>query len=530
MQTGEFMTDNDDLVIEEDVHDEDDPERHSWKILIADDDEQVHLVTRLVLEKMRFEGKPVECISTHSGEETKAYLRNTNDLAILLLDVVMETPDSGLQVARFVRQELQDTRLRIILRTGQPGQAPEQQVIDDYEINDYKEKSELTAGKLYTTVKSALRSYRDIVAIEKSKHGLEQIIEASYPLFRQEKSLEHFTAGVLEQMEALLQLDRSLMYVRNDSFAAVGTPAYFEIVSGRSGFADMTHKPMESALPPEILSKIHRVIASGESYYGDLEYIGFFRSNLGFESVLYIRSTHPLSHFDKDLLRLYSTNISLSFDNIVLNQDIVDTQKEIVYSIGDLIETRSKETGNHVKRVAEYSILLARLANLPSDDVELLGNASPMHDVGKIGIMDEILLKPGALTQEEFEEMKTHTSKGYAILANSHRKILQTAALIARDHHERWDGKGYPSGLSGEEIGMFARITAIADVFDALCHRRCYKEAWSQERIMNLFKEGQGTQFDPALTSLFLDHLDEFYAIKSQYPDQQTGRGTAGYT
>ena len=157
----------------------------SWKILIADDDEQVHLVTRLVLDKMQFEGKPLKCISTHSGLETREYLQKNEDVCVLLLDVVMETQDAGLQTARYIRQELQNSRLRIILRTGQPGQAPEQQVIDDYEINDYKEKAELTVGKLYTTVKSALRSYRDIITIEKSKHGLEKIIEASYPLFLQ---------------------------------------------------------------------------------------------------------------------------------------------------------------------------------------------------------------------------------------------------------------------------------------------------------------------------------------------------------
>ena len=514
------MIDNDDLIIEDDTGEEDSSEQPSWKILIADDDEQVHLVTRLVLDKMQFEDRPLKCISTHSGQETREYLQKNDDVCVLLLDVVMETQDAGLQTARYIRQELQNSRLRIILRTGQPGQAPEQQVIDEYEINDYKEKAELTVGKLYTTVKSALRSYRDIITIEKSKHGLEKIIEASYPLFRQEKSLERFTSGVLEQLEALLQLDSSLMYVRNDSFAAFGTPTHFEIVSGRSGFANLTHKKIEEVLPPEILAKVYQVIASNESYYGDLEYIGLFRSNLGFVSVLYVRSSHPLTTFDKDLLRLYSTNISLSFDNIVLNQDIIDTQKEIVYSIGDLIETRSKETGNHVKRVAEYSILLARLTKLPYDEIELLANASPMHDVGKIGITDDILLKPGKLTTEEFEVMKTHTSKGYAILANSHRKILQTAALIARDHHERWDGTGYPAGLRGQEVGIFARITAIADVFDALCHQRCYKEAWPAERVKKLFKEGQGTQFDPVLTGLFLDHIDEFYAIKSKYPDQ----------
>ena len=519
------MSNNGGLVINDDTIKDDCSGIAPWKILIADDDEQVHLVTRMVLGKMKFESRPVLFFSTHSGKETKEFLQKNNDISLVLLDVVMETQDAGLQVAHFIRHELQNNKLRIILRTGQAGLAPEQQVIDDYEINDYKEKSELTAVKLYTTVKSALRSYRDITAIEKSKHGLEKIIEASYPLFRQEKNLERFTAGVLEQLEALLQLDSSIMLVRNDStpnggFAAFGIPEHYEIVSGRSGFADLAHQSIDKALPPEILKKTLQVAASGESYYCDLEYIGFFRSVLGFETVLYIRSSHPLSEFDKDMLRLYSTNVSLSFDNIVLNQDIIDTQKEIVYSIGDLIETRSKETGNHVKRVAEYSMLLSRLAELPHDDIELLANASPMHDVGKIGITDEVLLKPGKLTPEEFDIMKTHTTKGHVILANSHRKILQTAALIARDHHERWDGKGYPAGLRGQEIGLFARITAIADVFDALCHQRCYKKAWTAERVKNLFEEGRGTQFDPVLTGLFLDHIDEFYTIKSMHPDQ----------
>ena len=170
------MSNNGGLVINDDTIKDDCSGIAPWKILIADDDEQVHLVTRMVLGKMKFESRPVLFFSTHSGKETKEFLQKNNDISLVLLDVVMETQDAGLQVAHFIRHALQNNKLRIILRTGQPGQAPEQQVIDDYEINDYKEKSELTAVKLYTTVKSALRSYRDITAIEKSKHGLEKII------------------------------------------------------------------------------------------------------------------------------------------------------------------------------------------------------------------------------------------------------------------------------------------------------------------------------------------------------------------
>lgn len=514
------MTNNDDLMIEDDNSGKESLDDNPWKILIADDDEQVHHVTRLILGNMQFENKPIVCLSTYTAKETCEFLQNNDDVCVLLLDVVMESPDSGLQVARFVRQEQHNGKLRIILRTGQPGHAPERQIIDEYEINDYKEKSELTAGKLYTTVKSALRSYRDIVSIEKSKHGLEKIIEASYSLFRQESNLEHFAAGVLAQLEALLYLDRSLICVRNESFAALGIKNRYEIISGSSSFIKHIHRPIEDALPANILGAVQRVTASGQSYIGDTEYIGYFHSDLGFETVLYIRTNYPLSQLDKDLLRLYSTNVTLSFDNVVLNRDIIDTQKEIVYSVGDLIETRSKETGNHVKRVAEYSILLARLAGLSDEEIELLGNASPMHDVGKIGIPDDILCKPGPLTAEEFALMKTHTAKGYAILNKSTRQILRSAALIARDHHERWDGSGYPAGLRGEESGVFARITAIGDVFDALCHKRCYKEAWADERIIEQFEEGRGTQFDPWLTGLFLANIADFFAIKHMYPDQ----------
>jgi len=201
-----------------------------------------------------------------------------------------------------------------------------------------------------------------------------------------------------------------------------------------------------------------------------------------------------------------------------LQNEIIETQKEMLERLGDLVETRSKETGHHVHRVAEYSALLAQYSGLDAKEVELIRMASPMHDIGKIAIPDVILLKPDRLDKEEFEIMKTHAQKGYEVFKNSKRDLLQAAATIAYEHHERWDGKGYPRGLKEEDIHLYGRITAIADVFDALGTQRVYKEAWPLEKILQLFKEEQGQQFDPKLLEIFFENIDAFLEIRDNFP------------
>ena len=200
-------------------------------------------------------------------------------------------------------------------------------------------------------------------------------------------------------------------------------------------------------------------------------------------------------------------------------KDIVDTQKEVVFTMGAIGETRSKETGNHVKRVAEYSYLLAKLVGLDEKSAQLLKLASPMHDIGKVGIPDAILNKPGKLTYDEFEIMKTHSTLGYEMLKGSKRDILQTSAIVAHEHHERWDGTGYPRGLKKANIHIYGRITSICDVFDALGSHRCYKKAWLLDDILAFFKEGSGTQFDPILIKLFFKNLSQFLEIRDKYAD-----------
>ncbi|MDE6886613.1 MAG: PAS domain-containing protein [Helicobacteraceae bacterium] len=203
-----------------------------------------------------------------------------------------------------------------------------------------------------------------------------------------------------------------------------------------------------------------------------------------------------------------------------MQQELEDVQKEVLYAMGTISEGRSRETGNHIKRVAEYTYILANLYGLDKKQAELLKIASPMHDIGKLAIPDEILNKPGKLTDEEFDEMKTHAQKGYEMLCFSNRIILKTAAEIALTHHEWWNGNGYPNKLKGEEIPLSGRIVAVADVFDALSHDRCYKKAWPINEVVEHMIKNKDIQFEGKLIDLLVDNLDEFLKIKTEYQDK----------
>ena len=200
-------------------------------------------------------------------------------------------------------------------------------------------------------------------------------------------------------------------------------------------------------------------------------------------------------------------------------QEIIDTQAEVIHTLGEVVENRSHETANHTVRVGQYAYLLAVLAGLDEKQALLLQRAAPMHDIGKIGIPDAVLNKPGHYTEEERELMKRHASIGYSILARSKRDVLQAAAVIAHQHHERWDGAGYPRGLAGDEIHIFGRIVAIADVFDALSFDRVYRKAMPLPKVLEIMRDGHGSQFDPELLDLFLENLNDFVALRKAHED-----------
>jgi len=242
-----------------------------------------------------------------------------------------------------------------------------------------------------------------------------------------------------------------------------------------------------------------------------LLWAGIFVSYMSFH---YKKSQNILENEIYDYQKNLEKKVDIATKEIqILNNDLEETQKEIIQRLGTLGEFRSNETGAHVIRVGLYSKKLALLYGLSEELSEQINLTAPLHDIGKVGIEDSILNKPAKLTQEEYETMKKHASIGELILSNSNKPLIQMACEIASGHHEKYDGSGYPKGLKGEFIPLSARIVAIADVFDALYSKRVYKKSWSKEDIKDYFMENKAVHFDPELVTLFLDNFDEFVNI-----------------
>ena len=238
------------------------------------------------------------------------------------------------------------------------------------------------------------------------------------------------------------------------------------------------------------------------------------------EELLARVKNHLERYFAKRILKQHNLTLEFKLQKSQerMLSEIEETQKEIIYTLTGLMESFSDETGKHVRRVAHYSRLLAKYhPSLNQEDEKILYETAPMHDVGKLAIPPEILHKNGKLTEEEFHVMQTHTTKGYEFLKNNKRKALKAAAIIAHEHHEKYNGKGYPQGLKGEDIHIYGRIVALTDVFDALTHKRVYKDAWSIDDAVSYIKEHSGTQFDPQIVTIFIEHLDEFIEIAKLY-------------
>lgn len=483
--------------------------KQGWKVLIVDDEPEVHRITKMTLAQFLFDNKPIEFLHAYTGTEAKAIMANESDIALILLDVVMETDSAGLDVVRYVRTELHNQQVRIVLRTGQPGQAPEDDVVANFDINDYKDKTELTSQKLRTLIRASLRSYRDICTLEHNRKGLEKVIAASKGIF-EKQALKQFAEGTLDQLSALLALEEtSLFQLKQNAYEIRNTD--MEPILNEE---DQTHYRNSSV--------IQQALANKQNVFRDNELV-IYCKNPRHSLIFHIEGTRPLSQMDTYLLNLFTENIIIALENIRLNELLADNQREIIYRIGEIVETRSKESGLHVKRVALYCELFARLLGFPEEKTELLKRASPLHDIGKIGIPDAILHKPGKLDADEWEIMKTHAQIGYDMLSGSDIELFQVASQIALNHHEKWDGSGYPQGLTGHTIPLEGRITALVDVFDALGSDRCYKRAWPLDKILALIQEEKGRHFDPALVELMLANLDDFLAIRDTYRDEFQG-------
>jgi len=312
-------------------------------------------------------------------------------------------------------------------------------------------------------------------------------------------------------------MNSDLMLCHISGLAATIDHDNIKIISATGKYEGNADEDIEKVLPAEISDLIIHATRAQRSLYVKGAYIGYFITSRGSQNVIYVEGWDELGDTEKRLIEVFCSNVSIAFDNLYLNIELEDTQKEIIFALGEMVDMRSRETGSHVRRVGEYSRLLAVKAGLPDEEAEGIRVASALHDIGKLGIPDTILNKQARLSGNEFEEMKKHSDIGAELLRHSNRDIMRVAAVIAIQHHERYDGSGYPRGLSGDGIDIAARITSIADVFDALSHDRVYRPAMSRSEIERYFRGEDRLKFDPALLAAFMENLDQFFAIKESY-------------
>ncbi|KNY29806.1 DUF3369 domain-containing protein [Pseudobacteroides cellulosolvens] len=436
----------DDLEILEDVVEDNSNYTTPWKIIVADDDIEVHRVTKLVLKNFKFQERGLEILSAYSEAQVKEQICQHPDTAVIFLDVIMDKEDSGLTIVKFIRDELKNRSVRIILRTGQPGQAPEEHTIENYDINDYKEKTELTSKKLFTSLITALRTYQHITELEHSKKGLEEIIVSTTDIFSRHTK-DGFYDILLKGLISIVSAGRNNVSEVISGLVCVKDDSGFPIVSAKGDFSlNVGLQLKDSVSAGDYLSILDFTSNSG-CYFSDKNVLLCIKSELNPLVLVYIKSNHDFSYMEKNLLSIFYSNAIVNLNNLELSHEIESTQKEILYTLGGIAEARSQELGKHVLRVAEFSRIIALGYGLSVEEADIIAQAAPMHDIGKIAIPDEILNKPCKLTSEEFEIMKAHSQLGYDLLKTSSRMTLKAAAIIALQHHEKYNGTGYPKCL-----------------------------------------------------------------------------------
>jgi CheY-like chemotaxis protein len=286
----------------------------SWKVLIADDEQIIHDVTALALKRFIFHNKPISFYHAYSGVEAGDMLRENPDMAVALIDVVMETDDAGLQAARYIREELNNPFVRIIIRTGQPDAAPEENIIRDYDINDYKSKNELTIQKLKTSMYTSLRMYRDLINLEKQRTVLHRLLDSASNLF-EHNQIEEFISEIRVQISKVLGMDRKHTFLLAAS--KKDQSGYLpQILCGNGRFASSTGLSIDTVLSMEDMNIINNAITKKETIIENGKAVFLTANNQGYYGLIYFAEIEHLSTSNFDLMQLFSRNISMFYNSL----------------------------------------------------------------------------------------------------------------------------------------------------------------------------------------------------------------------
>jgi len=454
-----------------------------FHVLIVDDNIKNIQLAATVLKEVGY-----KIIYANSGEQALQRLQE-GEIHLILLDVMMPGMD-GYETSIKIKSTEKIKDIPIIFLTAN---ADEDSLLKGFSHGavDYVTKP-FNAMELKARVKTQLELYS-------VKQQLHETLNENIQLLQQYKEIID-TCTIVSKSD----LQGRITYV-NEAFEKISGYTKDELIGKQHNI--VRHPEMSK----EVFTEMWQTIQSKKIWKGVVK-------NLAKSGKTYIVDSYvmPIVNLQGNIIEYISARHDIT-EIYHLKEEMELTQREILAKLGEATERRSKETGAHVQRVSEYSYILAKAYGLSEKESTVLKRASPMHDIGKIAISDNILLKPGPLTQEEFEIMKTHATIGYEIFKDSRRSMLRAAATISHEHHERWDGTGYPRNLKGENIHIYGRISAIADVFDALSHDRCYKKAWSEDKVLELIQAEKAKQFDPTLVDIFFENIDDIRRIRDNF-------------
>jgi len=340
-----------------------------WKIAVIDDDQAVHDGTRFALSDYSLNGQGLEILSAHSAAEGRALMRAHPDIAAVLLDVIMETDVAGLELVEYIRNVIKNETVRIILRTGQPGQAPERRVIVQYDINDYKAKTELTADKLFTSLTAALRSYQQLERMVQTRRGLEIIIDAASTLY-DFKSMQRLAEGVLTQIASLLNVDCAGILVLRDDGTTIDDE--FSVLAGSGCYSRFTGNNASSALDTDVRTMVEAAFKRRKHEFADQRTVLYIRTGSGREVVVLLQAERPLSETDRSLVEIFGSRLSIAFDNVILYQQLqaANTQLE------DRVAQRTRALIQANRRLSAQWMRLQRANGFKN---EILGTVA--HDL-----------------------------------------------------------------------------------------------------------------------------------------------------
>lgn len=491
-----------------------------WKILIADDDRDVHSSTRFALRGIHFKGRPLTFLHAYSGAETLTVLQENPDTALVFLDIIMETEDAGLNTAQHIR-EMGFNLVRIIFRTGFPGQAPEQNIVENYDVHDYKDKSGLTAQKLHTALISALRAYDDLGTLENHRRGLLSVLElgSSFDF----NDVQRYVARMLAEFVNLAKLGAdNILVVARSSTHPETVP---QLIAAQGTWQTEVDHLDFASLPTEVMEMIHHALNKRQSS-SNSGYKTLLARHQGIDLVLFAQGERAFECADDVLLEVFLINVCQTLNNQNTFASMSQDRHALFRGMALQAEQWDEQAASSFQRLSHLVLALAKRLDTTlmfPDEIDSrflhdIGIAALLHDLGNATLPKELLLKESVYTASERQQMQEHVAAGLQAIRVFETEADSFGALhlakdIIRAHHEHVDGSGYPAGLQGENIPFSARLFAVADTYIALTSKRPHRAALDSIAARAAIQASAGQQFDPRIVQALFELFDDGYIV-----------------